>query len=171
MVGTHLATGTKGSTVNVTRHRLAAVVGLILLSAGLALAQASDAMVGTWKFNAEKSKGSPFVSGTSKIEKDGDGIKVAVDLMRADGTSSRWAFNAKYDGKDYPVTGDSPFGDAIALKRVDAHNYVLTSKLAGKVLSTQTTVISADGKTRTNTTKGKDAKGQPVSAVVVYDKE
>lgn len=137
----------------------------------MALAQAGDPLVGTWKFNAGKSKGSPFVSGTSKIEKDGDGIKVSVDLKRADGTSSQWGFSAKYDGKDYPVTGTSPFGDAVALKRVDAHHYQLTSKLAGKVLSTQTTVVSADGKSRTNTTKGTDAKGQPISSVVVYDRE
>lgn len=157
--------------MNTTWHRLTAVVGMLVLASSAALAQAGDPLVGVWTFNAEKSKGTPFVSGTSTIVKEGDGIKVTVDLKRADGTSSQWSFAAKYDGRDYPVTGNSPFGDTITLKRVDAHHYELTSKAGSKVLSTQTTVVSPDGKSRTNTTKGTDAKGQPVSSVVVYDRQ
>jgi hypothetical protein len=34
-----------------------------------------------------------------------------------------------------------------------------------------TSVISKDGKTRTSTFKGKDAQGQDVNNVVVYDKQ
>jgi len=32
-------------------------------------------------------------------------------------------------------------------------------------------VVSADGKTRTTTASGKDAKGQKVSSTAVYDKQ
>jgi hypothetical protein len=161
----------KGDIVKTTRHLLTAVIGIIVLAGGMALAQASDALVGTWKLNAAKSKGTPFKSGTSKIEKDGDGIKVTVDLMRTDGTANKWSFSAKYDGKDYPVTGDSPYGDTLAVERVDAHTFHFTSKMGGKVMATQTIVVSADGKTRTNTTKGTDAKGQPVDSVAFYEKQ
>ena len=45
------------------------------------------------------------------------------------------------------------------------------SKKAGKVTATQQSVVSADGKTRTVTTKGVNATGQPVNNVAVYDKQ
>jgi hypothetical protein len=161
----------KGDIVKTTRHGLAAVIGIIVLAGGMALAQASDPLVGTWKLNAAKSKGSTVKSGTTKVEKDGDGLKMTVDLAREDGTTNKWSFSAKYDGKDNPVTGNSPYGDAVAVERVDAHTFHFTNKTGGKVTSNQTIVISADGKTRTNTTKGTDAKGQPVDSVAFYDKQ
>jgi hypothetical protein len=154
-----------------TRRLLAAVIGIIVLFGGMAFAQASDPLVGTWKLNAAKSKGTAFKSGTTKIEKDGDGVKVTADLMRADGTANKWSFSAKYDGKDSPVTGNSPYGDTVAVERVDAHTFHFTSKMGGKVMTTQTIVISADGKTRTTTTKGTDAKGQPIDSVAFYEKQ
>jgi hypothetical protein len=38
-------------------------------------------------------------------------------------------------------------------------------------MTTQTIVVSADGKTRTTTTKGMDAKGQKVDTVSFYEKQ
>jgi len=97
----------------------AALIGL----AGVATpATAADSMVGTWKLNAAKSK-SPYKSGTSVSEAVGDGLKVTVDLVGADGTPYHWSWTAKYDGKDVPVTGKTPYGDngTVALTRVDAN--------------------------------------------------
>jgi hypothetical protein len=164
-------TDRKGDIVKTTRRLLTAVVGIIVLAGGMALAQASDPLVGTWKLNTAKSKGTAFKSGTTTIEKDGDGIKITADLMRADGTANKWSVSAKYDGKDYPVTGNSPYGDAVAVERVDAHTFRFTNKMGGKVTATQTMVVSADGKTRTNTTKGTDSKGQPLDTVAFYEKQ
>ena len=161
----------KGDIVKTTRHLLAAVIGIIALAGGMALAQATDPLVGTWKLNVAKSKGTALKSGTTKVEKDGDGVKMTAELVRADGTANKWSFTAKYDGKDNPVTGNSPYGDTVAVERVDAHTYHFTSKMGGKVMAQQTIVIAADGKTRTNTTKGTDAKGQPVDSVAFYEKQ
>jgi hypothetical protein len=161
----------KGDIVKTTRHGLAAVIGIIVLAGGMALAQAADPLVGTWKLNAAKSKGSAVKSGTTKVEKAGDGFKMTVDLAREDGTANKWSFSAKYDGKDNPVTGNSPYGDVVAVERVDAHTFHITNKMGGKVTSNQTIVIAADGKTRTTTTKGTDAKGQPVDSVSLYEKQ
>ena len=147
----------------------AALIGL----AGVATpATAADSMVGTWKLNAAKSK-SPYKSGTSVSEAVGDGLKVTVDLVGADGTPYHWSWTAKYDGKDVPITGTTPFGAGTmaALTRVDAHTARIVGKKNGEVILTQTIVTSADGKTRTLTTRGKDAKGQPVDTVSVYDKQ
>lgn len=157
--------------MRITRHSLAAVIGIVLLAGGLALAQAADPLVGTWKLNTEKSKGTALKSGTTRVEKDGAGIKMFVDLLRTDGTAYKWTVTGKYDGKDSPVTGNSPYGDSVAMERVDAHTYKFTSKMGGKVTASQTIVIAADGKTRTNTSKGSDAKGQPLDTIAFYDKQ
>ena len=91
--------------------------------------------------------------------------------MGADGSASHWAFTANYDGKDNPVTGKNPYGDTVALSRVDAKTTRITVKQSGKVTVTQTIVVSDDGKTRTTTAKGTDAKGQPIDAVSFYEKQ
>ena len=106
-------------------------------------------MIGTWKLNAAKSKG--VKSGTTKIEAVGDGVKFTSDLAVADGTSSHSEFSGKYDGKDNPVTGSSPYGNAVALTRVNATTTRLTFKQDGKASAVITIVLSADGKTRTAT--------------------
>ena len=133
------------------------------------LAQSNDPLIGTWKLNVAKSKG--VKSGSTVIEAVGKGIKLTVDLAPADGPASHWSFSANYDGKDNPVTGNSPYGNSAALTRVDDRTIRITSKQDGKVTTTSTIVVSADGKTRTTTIKGTDLKGQPVDVVSFYEKQ
>jgi hypothetical protein len=153
-----------------TKHLLTAAV-IVGIVSGTALAQSSDPLVGTWKLNVEKSKGSPAKGGATTIEAVGNGVKFDVELVAADGTTFHWGFTGNYDGKDNPVTGNSPYGNVAALTRVDANTVTITSKQNGKVMVTSTIVLSADGKTRTTTTKGTDAKGQAVDSVSFYEKQ
>jgi hypothetical protein len=44
-------------------------------------------------------------------------------------------------------------------------------KKAGQAVMTVTSVVAKNGRTRTSTFKGKDARGQDVNNVVVYDKQ
>jgi hypothetical protein len=150
---------------------LVIAVVVIGIASGTALAQSSDPLIGTWRLNVEKSKNMQFKSGTSTIERAGDGVKFTVNLVGADGTAHDWAFTAKYDGKDNPVTGNSPFGDTVALTRVDPQTTRITVKQGGKEMATQTITVSTDGKTRTTTTKGTDAKGQKIDSVSFYEKQ
>jgi len=145
---------------------------LLAFAATPSQAQPADSMLGTWKLNVAKSK-SPYKSGTSVVEAVGDGVKVTADMVGADGTAYHWTWTAKYDGKDVPITGTTPFGagTVAALTRVDARTAKIVGKRNGEVILTQVIVTSADGKTRTLTTKGKDAKGQAVETVSVYDKQ
>ena len=69
------------------------------------------------------------------------------------------------------MTGNSPFGDSVALNRLSANTVRISVKQGGKLTITQMMVVSADGKTRTITTKGSDAKGQPIDSTTVYDKQ
>ena len=153
-----------------TKHRMAAAIVVAVVVGGVMLAaQAADPLIGTWKISLAKSKG--VKSGTSKIEAVGDGVKFTVDFVATDGTDRHWEFTAKYDGKDNPVTGNNPYGDVVALTRVDAQTTRITNKQGGKVTATSTIVVSADGKTRTTTTKGTGAKGEPIDVVSFYEKQ
>ena len=145
---------------------------IVGVSSGTALvAQSSDPLVGTWKLNVAKSKGRSAKSGSTTVEKAGDGVKFTVDLVTVDGTTTHWSFTANYDGKDNPVTGNSPYGETVALKRVNPHTTQITNKHDGKVTSTQIIAVSDDGKTRTTTTKGTDVKGEKADAVSFYEKQ
>src|SRR5438445_12656530 len=145
---------------------------LLLCFVGAGVCLADDPMIGTWKLNEAKSKigaGSPKNS-TVIYEAAGDSVKVTTDGTDGDGKPSHNEWTGKYDGKDYPVTGD-PNTDTRALKKVSDHKFDLTGKKDGKAVVNGTIVISADGKTRTVSTSSTDAKGNKVKTTSVYDKQ
>ena len=134
---------------------------------------AADQQSGTWKMHPAKSTYSPGPAAKSitlKIESDGDNINYSSDGIDASGNPTHVEYTAKYDGKDYPVTG-SPNADTVALKRVDSNTIQSIMKKDGQVVMTVTSVVSEDGTTRTSTFKGKNAKGQDVNNILVYDKQ
>jgi hypothetical protein len=146
----------------------------VAILAGSAFAQSGNPHVGTWKLDVAKSKYSPgpaTKSGTTKIEAAGTSVKYTVDQVTGDGTVRHWEFTANYDGKDSPVTGNNADADMVALTRINANTVQLVNKRGGKVTTTQTSVVSSDGKTRTITTKGTNAQGQPVNNVVHYARQ
>jgi hypothetical protein len=152
---------------------------MVVLAAMLTLAMgvatmAADNNVGTWKLNLAKSTYSPGPapkSQTLKIEAWGeDGVKYSAEGMDADGKPMHWEFQAKYDGKFYPFKGN-PDGDMLSYKRIDANTVESTLQLKGKTTTMTRVVVSKDGKTRTLTQTGKNAKGQDVKNLVVYDKQ
>jgi hypothetical protein len=160
---------------SINRSHVSAVLclGLSAMLVAPALAQ-SDSQVGTWKLSLEKSKYSPGpkpTSATTTIEAAGAGTKVSVDQTLPDGTKRQYTFTSNYDGKDVPVVGANPDADTVARTRVNATTVRTVAKKGGKVTTTQTSTVSGDGKTRTVTTKGVNAKGQPVNNVAVYERQ
>jgi hypothetical protein len=144
----------------------------VLFAAVAATFAADDAFTGTWKLNEAKSKiaaGAPK-STTVIYATSGDTVTVVVDGTAADGTPSHITWTGKYDGKDYPVVGDSTT-DMRSYTKVNAHTLSLTSRKAGKVVNTIRVVVAADGKSRTVTTTSTDAKGAKTTSVSVYDKQ
>ncbi len=156
-------------------NRFAIFTTLLLLGA-LALAvtaAAADQHSGTWKMNPAKSKYSPGPapkSTTVKVEADEKGVEIDAKIVNADGSPTHVEYDAKFDGKDYPVTG-LPNADTVSVKRIDADTIEATMKKGGQVTMIVTTKVSKDGKTRTSTFKGKDAEGHEVHNVVVSDKQ
>jgi hypothetical protein len=148
------------------------VLTLALCFGAAALCLAADPQMGTWKLNEAKSKLSPGAGKNEKVvyEAAGDNVKVTVDGTDKDGKPAHNEWTGKFDGKDYPVTGD-PTADARSYKKVDDRTLELAVKKDGKVTVSGRITVSADGKTRTVTTSGTDAKDKKVKNHSVYDKQ
>jgi hypothetical protein len=149
-----------------------AVLTLAVLLVGLTVCFASNPNLGTWKLNEAKSKLAPGYPKNTKVvyEAAGDDIKATVDGVDGQGNPTHNDWTGKFDGKDYPVTGD-PTSDTRAIKQIDDHSLELTVKKAGKVTMSGRVVLSADGKSRTLTLSGTDATGKKVTSISVYDKQ
>jgi hypothetical protein len=152
------------------------VLATALVLATLALsvaARAGDLHSGTWKMNPAKSKYNPGPAAKSitlKVESDENEFKIDSEGIGGDGNPMHVEYSAKFDGKDYPVTG-LPYGDTVSVKRIDTSTVESTIKNAGEVVMTVRSTVSKDGKRRTSVFKGKDAQGRDVNNVVVYDKQ
>ena len=149
--------------------RMFFALAICLVTASLSMAQEE---MGTWKLNEAKSKLASSVAKNHTVvyEAAGDSIKVTVDGTNSDGSAAHNEWTGKFDGKDYPVTGDAAF-DTRAYKRVNDKTLDMTLKKGGKVTVTGTIVVAADGKSRTVTTSGTDAQGKKFKSVAVYDKQ
>jgi len=144
----------------------------VLFAAAAVCVAAQDVNMGTWKLDEAKSKiGAGAPKNTTVVyEAAGDSVKVTVDGVGADGKPSHNEWTGKYDGKDYPVTGD-PSADTRSYKQINARTLALTNKKDGKVTLTGKITVSADGKTRTVSTSSTDASGKKISSTAVYNKQ
>ena len=138
----------------------------------VAVGFAADPNVGAWKLNEAKSK---IAAGAIKnltvvYTAEGDSYKCVVDGLDRDGKPSHNEWTGKFDGKDYPVTGD-PTADTRSVKLVSPGHYTLTNKKDGKTVVTGTVVFSPDNRTRTLTTHTTDAAGKKVTSTAVYDRQ
>ena len=148
------------------------LVSVAVLLAGYGLCFAEDAQIGTWKLNEAKSKLNPEAPKNTTIvyAETGDSVKVTVDGVDKDGKPAHNEWTGKFDGKDYPVTGDTA-SDMRSYKQVNDHTLELTAKKDGKVTIEGKITVSADGKTRTVQATGTDPSGKKVKTEGVYVKQ
>src|SRR5215472_12941220 len=144
---------------------------LFVLAAATCFA-ANDAFMGTWKLNESKSKITADAPKNQTViyEAAGDSTKVTIDGTAPDGSPMHSEWTGKFDGKDYPSTGN-PNEDMRSAKMVNDHTYHVVSKKGGKVVLTAHVVVAPDGKSRTVTTRGADSKGKKYTSVAVYEKQ
>lgn len=148
------------------------VSALALCFIAVGVSFASNPNMGTWKLNEAKSKLPAMVPKNNMVvyEAAGDSVKVTVDGTDAEGKATHNEWTGKFDGKDYPLTGD-PTADMRSYKMVDDHTTELVNKKDGKTTLKGRIVISADGKSRTITVSGMDPKGMKVEYTAAYDKQ
>ncbi len=128
------------------KRRLSIVLaGLAVAVTPAHLAAADLPWVGKWKVNAAKSD---FGQQTVTYAAAGAGEM----QWTADGMTGKF----KMDGKDYP----DPTGETEAWRQIDASTWETVYKLGAKVLSTDTSRLSSDGKTMTITSKGTKPNGK-----------
>jgi hypothetical protein len=145
---------------------------LPLFVAVVAFSFVDSPQMGTWKLNEAKSKipaGAPK-NHTVVYEAAGDMIKVTVDGVDGSGNATHNEWTGKFDGKDYPVTGESN-ADTRSYTQVNPNTLTMAQKKGGKVILTGKIVVAADGKSRTVTTSATDDKGKKITTEAVYDKQ
>jgi len=148
------------------------VVSLVMCFVALTWSFGQDAMMGTWKLNEAKSKigaGSPK-NNTVVIEAAGENVKITMDGVDPTGKATHSEWTGKFDGKEYPVTGDSN-SDSRSYKKVDDRTVEVSVKKGSKVTVSGRVVVSADGKTRTAHVKGTSPSGEKYDTTAVYDKQ
>jgi hypothetical protein len=152
-------------------HLLCALTASLLISGVSALGQSNDPLIGSWTLDRGKSTFNPDTTLQSRTleftAKDG-GIAFVQRTVTANGNTVQIDFEAKFDGKDVPISGSQL--DTVALKRVDANTIERTGKIKGQTVETVTMTLSNGGKTLTIVTKG-SIDGQDYDSTQVYEKQ
>ncbi|MFB3060511.1 MAG: hypothetical protein ACE10C_03985 [Candidatus Binatia bacterium] len=149
------------------------LLAIAMLTIPTGLLAADDPIMGTWKVNTAKTKLRPGQSAealTRTHEPIPDGIQITRPLVDADGKPTRGTWTLKFDGKDYPVHGDSNL-DTLSLKRLDLYTMEAVAKKGGKITNRMRWDVSQDGKTLTWTSKRVLPPERAGTTVRVYDKQ
>jgi hypothetical protein len=154
------------------KARTILMLALALCFVGVGVCFAEDLNIGTWKLNETKSKIPPGVMKNMTVvyETAGDAMKVTTDGTDKDGKPMHTEWTGKFDGKDYPLTGD-PAADSRSYTKLDDHKLAIANKKSGNVTTSGHIVVSADGKSRTLSMTGTGSAGKKVSSTAVYDKQ
>ncbi|MEJ1962606.1 MAG: hypothetical protein WDO56_14100 [Gammaproteobacteria bacterium] len=146
-----------------------------MLAAALSMgarAEAADPLEGTWMLNLEKStfKAAPGPKGQIRTYALANGLeKMTARGVGADKKPTLVRYEARYDGKDYDITG-SIGGDKISLRRIDAQTTESSQKRDGKPVIVATRKVSADGKNLTVVSTGTLPDGQSIDSTLVFDR-
>jgi len=144
-------------------------LALSLMASALCIA---SPIMGTWKLNEAKSM---FMPGTAKnltvvyAEAPGDMVKITADGVDKNGKPTHSEWTGKFDGKDYPVTGD-PISDTRMYKQIDANTLEFIGKKDGKDIVGGKVMVAPDGKSRWVHTSGTDADGKRFKNAAFYEK-
>jgi len=124
---------------------------LCFLAPAMTLAAADLPYAGKWKMNPAKS--------------DFGALTVTYASLPSgewQSTAEGQTYKFKMDDKDYP----DPYGGMVAWKALDANTWQMVSKLNGKVLTTDTLKVSADGSSLTISTKGTKPNGEAIDNTI-----
>lgn len=148
------------------------VLTLALCFMPVELCFAQDAFMGTWKLNEAKSKLTRNAPKNSTVvyEAAGDNVKVTIDGTGRHGKPTHNEWTGKFDGRDYPVTGD-PNEDKRSFTKIDDHTLGFNVKKGGKITTSGRIALSADGKSRMVTAGGTDPRGKKFKSTAVYERQ
>jgi len=160
--------------LSIARRIVIAAIAVFAMSLGVstALVAADDPLMGTWILNVPKSQlGTPVPKSIVRkhIPIPG-GVRVVQDRVDAQGKASTGEFTVKFDGKDYPISGD-PYVDRLIMKRVDKYRADGIGMKGDKKATTYTWQVSRDGKVLTFTTQRLYPPERVGTIIQVLDKQ
>jgi hypothetical protein len=146
---------------------------LALLWPRPAAAQNYVPWLGEWRLNVEKSTYSPgpppYTRAMFAIEPLGDGVRVIYEMVRLRGGVIHMEWDGRFDGREYPVQGLEEHV-TYAYTRIDDRTYDIVARMDGRAAASSRTSVSADGRSITTMTIGRDAQGREAKTVTVYEK-
>jgi hypothetical protein len=148
------------------------VLRILLAMAAIVALQTPSPWVGTWKLNPSKSIGisnSQYKRVTLTIEPWRDGLKVVYDMVGIRGGVTHVEWTGRFDNKDYPLQGID-YVMTNAYSPIDDRSYNIVIKREGRISGNVQVMVSADGRTLTAITSGKNAQGQDASTTAIYDR-
>jgi hypothetical protein len=170
-------------------HALSVLVVLVTLWPATAGGQtpAADPVDGTWRINPARSTfspGPPPKQIGTQIRRfatlDGGWHLFELTSVTPEGDPVFQSVAFKIDGRQYPVysstslvpfmTTGRPSNITRAWRRIDAYTTEFTTYTNGVPGLAIVRTVSKDGKTYTETSKGKDGTGRQVNNVVVFDR-
>jgi hypothetical protein len=154
------------------RHKaFTMVLTFCIFAAGTCFAAILDPQIATWKLNPAKSKLNRQMGRNDLVNYEWSFFKIKVTISGVDarGNPVHSEWKGKFDGQDYPVSGD-PTSDARAYRKVNDNTLDFTIKKGGAVVATGRIVVAPDGNSRTVTSWAKDARGKRITSVAVYNK-
>ena len=153
---------------------IAATIIFVLVVATVSMAE--DPWNGTWKLNAAKSEAPggriPHPSSTNIIEIQGETMHLIADHTDASGKLEHVEYTAKLDGKEYPVksTPPGPQPYTISLKSTNPRTREFI-EVIGTFTIKGRDVLSEDGKSFSRIVGSRDAQGNDVSVIQVFEKQ
>jgi hypothetical protein len=144
---------------------------VVVMALSVGLLAADSPFSGTWKLNPSTwNAASPAPkSSLAHVDADANIFKVSQEIVGNDDKSQTVGFEAKFDGKDYPVTGD-PDTDTVSIHRINTRQITLTYKKAEKVVSKDVAAVSPDGKT-TKLTYTDYRQSKPQKGSCIFEKQ
>jgi hypothetical protein len=141
-----------------------------------AVASPRDPFLGVWKLSAEKSKyesgGAPRGFTRTYEARGGGTIFMTTDVTVPEGNTRAYIVYRR-DGQPYPEAAVGAQSiRMVAVKAIDSRTEDVYFILDGKMSERPSTItISGDGQTMTQVVSGTNAKGQPFTNTVVYDRQ
>ena len=113
------------------------------------ISPANDPFSGTWILNRYAAKIPPPFSATKSlivhVTVNTSDIEITEEVIRDSGEHSTIHAKAKFDGKDYPITGTS-YANTVAYERVDRNIISGIVKKDGVLIMQVNAVLSPEGK-------------------------
>jgi hypothetical protein len=133
-----------------------------------------DPFAGKWELNVAESRypaGACPESMTIKMEAVGDGVRYTSDAVFANGNTVHSEYTAEYNGKQAIAIGAHGMMLPVFLKRIDSSTVIASYTKGLVVVATSRRVISDDGRRMTITTISKDAAGENVTTIGIFEKQ